>query len=291
MSGQSHCKICGSGDAPVRFLLYRTDVAVRRCRDCGFTFVDYRADEEHLVSSGHDLAGVPDAEPSAAAKWERRLKIYAQYGGGLSGKRLLDVGAGGGSWLAAARAAGAEVCGTEFCETCREYARAQFALQLEPHVLEDTYWQSRAGTFDVVTFWDVLEHVNEPREFLQQAAAMVRPGGHLMLSTPVRDTWFDRAGETAYRCTFGRAGFLLQQRYSHTHLQIFHSQQLKSLLVEAGFRALYYRKVQELTLPFDRYFRNMYGKSARVELLARCAAGVLRVAPLANKVLGLFEKQ
>jgi len=141
-----------------------------------------------------------------------------------------------------------------------------------------------------VTFWDVLEHVNEPREFLQQAAAMVRPGGRLILSTPVRDTWFDRAGEAAYHCTFGRAGFLLQQRYSHTHLQIFHSQQLRTLLEEAGFHALYYRKVQELTMPLGRYFRNMYGESAHVELLARCAAGLLRMAPLANKVLGLFEK-
>jgi 2-polyprenyl-3-methyl-5-hydroxy-6-metoxy-1,4-benzoquinol methylase len=290
LSGQAHCKICGSGDAPVHFLLYCADVAVRRCRDCGFTFVDYRADEEHLASSGHDATGVPDAQPGAAAKWERRLKIYAQTGG-LNGKRLLDVGAGGGSWLAAARAAGAEVFGTEFCETCREFARSQFELELDAHALDDGYWQCRAGTFDVVTFWDVLEHVNEPREFLRQSAAMVRRGGRLMLSTPVRDTWFDRAGESAYRVTFGRARFLLQQRYSHTHLQIFHSQQLKSLLAEAGFRALYYRKVQELTMSLDRYFRNMYGETGRVKLLARCAAGLLRVAPLANKVLGLFEKQ
>jgi len=284
------CKICRSADAPVRFRLYGKAVIVRRCRACAFTYVDYRADEEHLPSSAHDLAGVPDALPGAQEKWALRRRIYEQACGPLAGKRVLDVGAGGGSWLAAARAAGAEVCGTEFCATCCAYARQKFCLELDARPLGSEHWQSRAETFDLVTFWDVLEHVNDPLSFLRQAAVMLRPGGYAMLSTPVRDTWFDRLGETAYHCTRGRAGFLLQQRYSQTHLQIFHSRQLRWVLEKAGLRAVDFRKVHELTFPVERYFRNMYGDSRPAAAMARGAQWALRMMPLRNKVVGLFEK-
>lgn len=285
------CKVCQSEDAPVRFRLCGDGVIVRRCRSCGFTFVDYRADEEHLPSSEHDPAGVPDALPGCEEKWKRRLRIYREARGAIANKKTLDVGAGGGSWLAAARAEGARVEGIEFCTVCREYARNQFGLELDTRSLEDERWRRRAAEFDLVTSWDVLEHVNDPAGFLRLLLGLVRPGGALMLSTPVRDTWFDRAGEAAYGVSFGRVSFLLRQRYSHAHLQIFHSRQLERLLTEAGARKVFYRKVHELTFPPERYFQNMYGRTRTAAALAVVARGCLAALPLENKVLGLFEKR
>ena len=284
------CKICDSAAAPVVFQLNGSGVRVRRCRECGFTFVDHRVVESRLESSEHDAAGVLDADPRYSAKFSERLALVESTCGRVGGKRVLDVGAGGGGWLAVARDAGAEVEGIEFCETCRGYARSQRGLVLDTRPLEDAYWQSRSAAFDLVSAWDVFEHVNEPKEFLASCTGLLKPGGKLLLSTPVRDTWFDWMGEAGYHATLGRAQFLLRQRYSHAHLQIFHSRQLRELLRGAGLRELYYRKVQELSFRPEQYFRNIYGSSPAVAPLGKLAGTLLRTLPLANKVIGIFEK-
>ncbi len=282
-----NCKICASSNAPVTFLISGGRVPVRRCRECGFTYVQHRVDEMHLETSEHNLSGVLETYPGNRQKWELRLRLLESLAGPVRGQRILDVGAGGGGWLARARNAGAVVEGVEFCSTCRSYARTEFQLELRTEPLEMEYWRSRAGAFDLVTFWDVLEHVNDPLAFLADCRRLLATGGRLMFSTPVRDTWFDRAGESLNRLSFGRSDFLLQQRYSHAHLQIFHSTQLRRILEDSGARLLYYRKIHELTFPVERYFRNMYGDRPILKPLARSAEALLHTLPLANKVLGI----
>jgi hypothetical protein len=51
---------------------------------------------------------------------------------------------------------------------------------------------SLKGGFDMVTIWDVLEHVTSPTEFLRSAAAQLRPGGYLVLNVPRIDSMASR---------------------------------------------------------------------------------------------------
>jgi len=285
-----NCKICDSAQAALLFTLASGAVRVRRCGECSFTFVDHVVEEHKLESSVHGIEGVPDADPISATKWQRRMQVYQRACGSLRGKRILDVGAGGGGWLALAKAAGAEVHGIEFCGVCRDFARTRFQLELNDQPLESSHWTAQRHSYDLVSFWDVLEHVNSPRRFLQDSLALLAPGGKLMFSTPVRDTWFDRAGVFAYRLSGGRHDFLLRQRYSHAHLQIFHSRQLRELCTSQGMRALYYRKIFELTFPVKRYLRNIYGESLMVNVAAWIANAALTIAPVSNKVLAIFER-
>lgn len=285
-----NCKICDSPQAGLLFTLASGAVRVRRCGECEFTFVDHVVDEHKLESSVHGIEGVPDADPISATKWQRRLQVYQRACGSLRGKRILDVGAGGGGWLALAREAGAEVHGIEFCGVCRDFARTRFNLELNGQPLETPFWVAQQHSFDLVSFWDVLEHVNDPRKFLLDSLALLAPGGKLMFSTPVRDTWFDRAGVLAYKLSRGRQDFLLRQRYSHAHLQIFHSRHLRQLCTSLGARPLYYRKIFELTFPVTRYFRNVYGESPAAKAVASFAGAALKLAPVSNKVLAIFER-
>lgn len=284
------CKICDSQDTRVQYRLTRANLDVLRCRSCGFTFSDYDADETRLASDGHGFEGVPDVKPAYTEKYIHHLHFLENLAGPMRGKKVLDVGAGGGGWLEAARSAGASIEGIEFCADCRSYAKEFRNIRLRTEGIQDAYWTAQSGEFDLVSAWDVIEHVVDPIGFLSGCAAAVAPGGSFVFTTPVRDTWFDRMGACAYKLSFGREQFLLRQRYSGVHLQIFHSRQLSECLNRIGLHQIYYRKVQELSFPHRQYFRNMGFSPGLARATGAVTEWTLSIIPLVNKVFGVFGK-
>ena len=103
---------------------------------------------------------------------------------------LLDIGCGTGNFLAAARAAGYQVSGTELDRNAARFAKEKFRL---PRVLGLTIAEFAetypAEKFDVVTFFEVLEHQAEPCEFVERVKACLRPRGYMALSVPNRERW------------------------------------------------------------------------------------------------------
>ena len=94
--------------------------------------------------------------------------------------RLLDVGCAAGFFLAEARAHYA-VQGVELSAWSSAYARDRLGLP----VVTGTLLQAAlpADHFDVITLWDVIEHVPDPVPLLTEAARVLRPGGRLVLTT------------------------------------------------------------------------------------------------------------
>jgi SAM-dependent methyltransferase len=103
---------------------------------------------------------------------------------------LLDIGCGTGNFLAAARTAGYSVSGTELDRNAARFAKERLGL---PRVLGLTiseYAERYADEkFDVVTFFEVLEHQAEPAKFLEKVKACLRTRGYVALSVPNRDRW------------------------------------------------------------------------------------------------------
>lgn len=138
------------------------------------------------------------------------------------GARVLDVGCAEGDFLDEARAAGYVTAGVE----PTPWAAARAAARGLP------IWESTAAAaplpdeaFDVATLWDVVEHLPRPGEDLARVARALRPGGRLLLSTPVRDGWEARLwGEDWPGWDTPR------------HLVVFDRAGLDALLRRAGFR-------------------------------------------------------
>ncbi|HKS82413.1 MAG TPA: class I SAM-dependent methyltransferase [Candidatus Acidoferrales bacterium] len=104
--------------------------------------------------------------------------------------RLLDLGCGVGNFLAAARDAGFEVFGAEFNRNAVEFANKHYCLQSVFAATPEELLAARPGEkFDVVTFFEVLEHQANPRPFLATAREFLAPGGFLALSVPNRARW------------------------------------------------------------------------------------------------------
>lgn len=107
--------------------------------------------------------------------------------GGLAGRRVVDIGCGGGILAEAMALRGAHVTAIDLSEKALGVARLH---QLESGVEVDyrlasaeALAASSPASFDVVTCLELLEHVPEPGSTVAACAALVRPGGHVLFST------------------------------------------------------------------------------------------------------------
>lgn len=106
---------------------------------------------------------------------------------GLAGKRVIDVGCGGGILAESMAARGAEVIGIDMGEAPLEVARLHLlesGLNVDyRQTTAEAFAADNASGFDVVTCMEMLEHVPDPASVITACAALARPGGYLFFST------------------------------------------------------------------------------------------------------------
>jgi 2-polyprenyl-6-hydroxyphenyl methylase/3-demethylubiquinone-9 3-methyltransferase len=105
----------------------------------------------------------------------------------LQGLKVADIGCGGGLLAEAMATAGANVTGIDLAEStihiAREHAR-NAALQIDYRVMPvEQLAAETAGTFDVVSCMEMLEHVPDPSAIVSACATLCKPGGHVFFST------------------------------------------------------------------------------------------------------------
>jgi 2-polyprenyl-6-hydroxyphenyl methylase/3-demethylubiquinone-9 3-methyltransferase len=112
---------------------------------------------------------------------------YIEARAGLAGRRVLDVGCGGGLLAEGMARRGARVTGIDLAPGALEVARLHaleggVSVDYRQIAVEDLAATER-GTFDLVTCLEMLEHVPDPARVIQGLAELVRPGGDVVCST------------------------------------------------------------------------------------------------------------
>jgi 2-polyprenyl-3-methyl-5-hydroxy-6-metoxy-1,4-benzoquinol methylase len=169
-----------------------------------------------------------DMHKALAPHFRRRLRRLAQ----AFPKRghLVDVGCADGFSLQLARADGWEVFGIEISRSIAEEASQKLGIPIV-----SSYQELPERPFDVLTLWEVIEHLPELLATLSQLRERLRPGGALMLSTPNAGHWQAvRAPElwTAYR--------------PPAHLVLFTVDSLRLALEKAGLTGIHIWKTAPL---------------------------------------------
>jgi SAM-dependent methyltransferase len=210
-----------SGDEPLQDQLVQ-------CAECGLFYVRPRLRWD-LILQGYQ-GGTDENFVSQVAFRERTFERCLNRVEAVAvppGKRVLDIGAAGGSFLAVARKRGYEPAGCEPSGWMCGFAKEHYGLDLHPGTLFDL--QRAEGSVDLLTLWDVLEHTPDPRAVLDRAHSLLAPGGLLVLTYP-------DYGSLAARLLGGKWPFLLT-----VHLFYFNRRTMGDLLKRAGFLPLGFR--------------------------------------------------
>ncbi|MHB8523642.1 MAG: class I SAM-dependent methyltransferase [Limisphaerales bacterium] len=179
------CPLCGRADA-VPFLDKR-ELHLVRCRRCGMVYAT-PVEPELASGSFYDRLAVPfylspDKLESdyAPVRFARELRLFRRR---CQGGKVLDVGCSTGAFLYQLKArypADYEVVGTDVAGAALEHAAGRGVPVVRGSFLEHDFGASR---FDAVTFWAVIEHLVEPKRFLEKAAGVLKPGGLCFLLVP-----------------------------------------------------------------------------------------------------------
>jgi len=241
----SRCKLCGENGAEPRYRLKKT--SIRECGNCGFHFIEYldeMPDPDGGGSTPLDDRAWNFIDSRLAAngiQHRKNMRLVTEHCP-VAGEACLDIGAGAGLFASMMAEAGASVSGIEPQAVFRAFAEKKFGLTLRGETLDHPYWQTgMRGRFNMVTLWDVLEHVNFPAETLAQAFPVTKPGGWLFLDTPCRDSVFYTLSTWGYRLSGGANTMLLESLYSpqpFRHKQIFTRNQLVKLVERIGWKVV-----------------------------------------------------
>ena len=113
--------------------------------------------------------------------------IKEQCGGSIKGKRILDVGCGGGILCESLALEGAEVVGIDLAEAGLEVAKLHLlesGLDVNyQKITAEEFAESNAETFDIVTCMEMLEHVPEPSSIIKSCSKLAKPQGRVFFST------------------------------------------------------------------------------------------------------------
>jgi SAM-dependent methyltransferase len=196
-AARTSCWACGGGDLTLvkasnveaalearNFAItddsYGVTGAIYRCTSCGFMQCHDMPDVLRFYESLEDPAYEVGRDQRLLQAESLLNAIVAVAGKNARSLRLLDVGAGSGILLAAARQMGMAAEGIEPSSWLAAAAKAHGCsvhLGVLPH-------PDAAGPYDLVTLVDVIEHVANPRGLLEAAAAVLAPDGLLAVVTP-----------------------------------------------------------------------------------------------------------
>ncbi len=115
-----------------------------------------------------------------------RFGYFSSCAGELSGKRVLDIGCGGGILAEEFAKAGAKVTGIDLSPVAIEAAKrhaAETGLEIDYRVIAVEKLALDAQQFDIIICAEVLEHVDDIDRFLKDALSMLRSGGLLFFGT------------------------------------------------------------------------------------------------------------
>jgi SAM-dependent methyltransferase len=183
------CPVCGSGGQAVVLeepnQIFPTGMLrLVRCDVCGLVFLNPRMTRDAMieVENRSDVYSL-DAE-AIEREIEARVQLLNDLGSFAPRRdRLLDIGCNRGLLLAAAQRLGCEAVGVELSPAAAARARESTGAR----VYEDLSEVPRAGGFDLIVAWHVLEHTPDPVSLLSQARRLLAPRGVLAVQVPSFD--------------------------------------------------------------------------------------------------------
>ena len=175
------CTACRNSKSTI--ILRKESLSLQKCLECGTIFLgeysDVYVQELYDYYDKYANLGKEDVfDPITTSRCQELLSWFSRFG---TGREVLDVGCGLGQFVEVANRSGWIAEGLERSKGAVNFARRQGLAVRELDFLSG---EIEPNSFDLVTLFEVIEHVPNPAEFLHRAGEVVRPGGLVYLTTP-----------------------------------------------------------------------------------------------------------
>lgn len=215
----THCTVCGSANIGVLSKEYSHAYLVR-CLSCDLVFGERIPTTEELIEHYAKYPRHTSISPLTVKRYEELLEQFEPY---RRTNKILDVGCGDGHFLEVARKKGWQVFGTEYTREACEPGRTKGIIMHEGLIQS---FESE-NNFDVVTSFEVLEHITDAPEHVAAIQKLMRKGGLFYFTTPNFDS-------LSRRWLGGKWKII---EYPE-HLTYFSPSTVEKLLVKAGLQKL-----------------------------------------------------
>lgn len=247
------CPLCNSYNIKKRIAFIspekaQTEFSVGMCLSCKHSFT-FPQPEDTILSKFYssdfftkqllDTADNPDIQKLLKHRWEL-IRRFVEKG------IAVDIGCGIGSFLNVGRAYGFEAVGIEESQPLADYGRKKYSLKVFSENFETGDFSSLKA--DVVTLWDVFEHLKDPSRALGSISKMLKNGGILTIGVP--------NAASIERYLFGGSWI---GWWMPLHLQHYTSDILSKLLQKNGFHLLHIEYVDSYYM-FDESMQILLGK-------------------------------
>ncbi|HOV14076.1 MAG TPA: class I SAM-dependent methyltransferase [Spirochaetota bacterium] len=135
---------------------------------------------------------------------------------------ILEVGSATGLFLKFMKEKGHNATGIEICEESVSYGKKNYGVNLINTTLEEANFQQ--NSFDFIHFSHLIEHLNNPQDFLKTIYKILKIGGYAMITTPNSKGLFSNIFNENWRCIVS------------DHLFLFDKNNLKKMLLETYFK-------------------------------------------------------
>jgi len=232
------CIVCKNRDKSLFSIKYRKpDCSVVKCKVCSFHFIPpfYRKGIDYTQYKTQEVA----EEVKRADVWikiQRNLLRYQLIHRYRKDGTVYDVGAGFGHFLLTGKQLGHEVYGVELSKANADFIRNELHLEVENADFLDIDEEKK---YDIVTLWDVLEHIDRGDKFIEKAYKIMNKGGFIFIQVPQLDSFFAR---------------LLGDKWwaiGLDHVNYFSKKTIKKLLSAYGFKVRKIKSSIELKNVFN----------------------------------------
>lgn len=220
------CPICENADQSLFAIRYKkTDFAVVECHKCRFGFIPTEPKSQSADYSHYKDKSTAE-EVKRGNQWLKiqvNLDRYSLIQRFKPKGRILDVGAGWGHFVLAGRQTPFEVTGIEVSTENYNFAVNELGLDIRNVSFYDL---TEISAYDIVTMWDVLEHIDNPERFIRKTHSVLKDNGIVVIKVPRGDAIIAK---------------LLGKNWWHLgpgHVNYFSISTISRLLTKSGFQII-----------------------------------------------------
>lgn len=266
------------------------DLRVVKCA-CGYVFMNPYLTEEgsRMIFSGKmaeifpwlqdfdKVLDVVDSKSNTLRAYEKALDWLEQWN---KKGRILDIGCGGGHFLAIAKKRGWEGVGLDFSR--ENVASAVKRTGFPVYLGKADEIKTKEKAFDVIAMWDYLEHIENPKQTLEQLRKMLNPAGVVVVACPNHRSLLFWSALALKGLPVPVVGKAVKMLYPATHLSYFEPNFLAKQMEDIGYRTV--------NVQYDETDFNRVPLSAPVKMGVTILFAVARFFQLNNRFILFLQR-